>query len=920
MKTERRSYGDRRRFPFPAHEDDQIAEIAAAELPVRRGGVPAHARGAVRGLRRAHLGRRGLRPLDPLPPEWRPRRVRQRAARLVPGARRQPELRDPAVERAPLRAREEPPRALGARGTRAARATRTTSASSSRPRGDRKRALVFFRRALSGEDRDVPAPGPAGWRAGPPRPRATATWTPRTTGATPPRFRPDRPVADGSSAAPTLVLLVGAPRSGTTWLQTMLAAHPEVASPQETDLFRRYLEPLTEAWQWQLRGGPEAWAQRRLKGLPTVLTTEEFTEITRDFAAAIVRKAAALRPGATIVLEKSPSTSLCADVIAELTPDARVVHLVARRPRRGVVARRGLRRMGPLVGPAHPAASRRRVGHARARRPGSRRARRPVPRGPLRSALEPRPGRAPRGAPVLRDRAQPTPMRPRSTTGTRSTGWPAPPRPAGSNPVCSSAATSRPTPRTGWSRRASTARARSRAGVADWTTHDRLAFDAIAGDLLVELGYEPDHRWAADPMRSRVYRYQAAASAAVGKSTRWLGRQGERLSQRTPRGMIHVRDRPLAGRALDRAAAALPRPVPARRAPRVRRAQRDRPGVRPGLLLRGRPRRQAPREAQPARRGRPRAEQPGRPPALRRRGRVPDRPGRARDPRRLPAGRDPPRRERGRLPAPPELLPDDGRVLVRDRRRLAARLQVDRLDRRPGDRRGRQPARHPPRARPPVAALAAVEPREPGSDLLRGLRRRRVPPRRGVPPAAGSPRAPPEPRARAGGEHRRARWAGSRCSGGSNARRATGSPTAGTASARPTRSTTRSSSPTRCSRRSRPTTTSTAGSPGEHQERGRAAAIARAQPPDPNPSPCTATRGRPGARSTSWAAPGSGVAPASRCGSASCSPSSSASSCASSRAATSRSPGWSPSTSCAGTVDPTTSSSATRRSRTTSSG
>ncbi len=69
----------------------------------------------------------------------------------------------------------------------------------------------------------------------------------------------------------------------------------------------------------------------------------------------------------------------------------------------------------------------------------------------------------------------------------------------------------------------------------DWSTHDRLAFDAVAGDLLVELGYEPDHRWAADPMRSRVYRYQAAASAAVGKSTRWLGRQGERLTQRTPR-------------------------------------------------------------------------------------------------------------------------------------------------------------------------------------------------------------------------------------------------------------------------------------------------------------------------------------------------------------------------------------------------
>jgi hypothetical protein len=69
----------------------------------------------------------------------------------------------------------------------------------------------------------------------------------------------------------------------------------------------------------------------------------------------------------------------------------------------------------------------------------------------------------------------------------------------------------------------------------EWNARERLVFDAVGGDLLVDLGYETDHRWAADPLRSRVYRYQALASAAVGKSTRWLGRQGERLSQKTPR-------------------------------------------------------------------------------------------------------------------------------------------------------------------------------------------------------------------------------------------------------------------------------------------------------------------------------------------------------------------------------------------------
>ena len=37
-----------------------------------------------------------------------------------------------------------------------------------------------------------------------------------------------------------------------------------------------------------------------------------------------------------------------------------------------------------------------------------------------------------------------------------------------------------------------------------WTTEDRLGFDAVAGDLLVELGYAGDHAWAGDDRARRV--------------------------------------------------------------------------------------------------------------------------------------------------------------------------------------------------------------------------------------------------------------------------------------------------------------------------------------------------------------------------------------------------------------------------------
>jgi hypothetical protein len=314
----------------------------------------------------------------------------------------------------------------------------------------------------------------------------------------------------------------------------MLGSHPSVASPQETDLFRRYLEPLTEAWEWQHRGGPGAWADRRFKGLPAVLSTDEFTAIARDFTDAIVARAAALRPGASIVLEKSPSTSLCTDVIAALTPDARVVHLV--RDGRDVAASllAASQGWGRWWAPRTlPQAARAWVTHVR----GARRA--PelgLPYFEVRyEALTAGDARALAdlhrfcGIDVTEEDA--TSLY-ESFSFERMAGTAD--RPADESRLLVGGdfgpeAAGRAEPE-GFYRRGTVAGWRD-----DWTTRDRLVFDAVAGDLLVELGYEPDHRWAADSMRSRVYRYQALASSAVGASTRWLGRRGDGLSQRTPR-------------------------------------------------------------------------------------------------------------------------------------------------------------------------------------------------------------------------------------------------------------------------------------------------------------------------------------------------------------------------------------------------
>jgi hypothetical protein len=123
-------------------------------------------------------------------------------------------------------------------------------------------------------------------------------------------------------------MLVGSPRSGTTWLQSILGAHPEVATPQETDLFRVFLQPLVEAWDRQRAGATDVSESRRRKGLPLAITEAEFTAaagtLVRTMTDAVVR----MKPTATVVVEKSPAHSLSVETVLRFAPDAGFVHIV----------------------------------------------------------------------------------------------------------------------------------------------------------------------------------------------------------------------------------------------------------------------------------------------------------------------------------------------------------------------------------------------------------------------------------------------------------------------------------------------------------------------------------------------------------------------------------------------------------------
>src|SRR5690242_92433 len=125
----------------------------------------------------------------------------------------------------------------------------------------------------------------------------------------------------------TDVFIVGAPRSGTTFLQNLIGSHPLVASSQETDLFTQYVGPWRTSWEHQLRSDPESWKRWRHKGLPAVLTEQEFDSIVGGVVDHVHSRTVGLKPGAMVCLIKVPQDCRRAELILRYLPNARFIHL-----------------------------------------------------------------------------------------------------------------------------------------------------------------------------------------------------------------------------------------------------------------------------------------------------------------------------------------------------------------------------------------------------------------------------------------------------------------------------------------------------------------------------------------------------------------------------------------------------------------
>jgi hypothetical protein len=129
-----------------------------------------------------------------------------------------------------------------------------------------------------------------------------------------------------------LVFVVGSARSGTTWLQRLLASHPRVHTGQESFLFTDYVCPPLESW----RRHAGMVGQRREKGLPCYMTQDQFLHIAKLNLAQLLQPMIGSLQAGELFLEKTPMHAECMADIVLFLPRARFIHLL--RDPRDVVA------------------------------------------------------------------------------------------------------------------------------------------------------------------------------------------------------------------------------------------------------------------------------------------------------------------------------------------------------------------------------------------------------------------------------------------------------------------------------------------------------------------------------------------------------------------------------------------------------
>ncbi len=115
-----------------------------------------------------------------------------------------------------------------------------------------------------------------------------------------------------------IIFLIGAPRSGTTWLQAMLASHPCVSTGPETHFFEG-IKSFVDSYYFK---------HPRPDGLREYLTEDEFFDAITNLFHKVVSKVPEPTDEPKFFLEKTPQHSMFLDIITKCFPDAYFIHII----------------------------------------------------------------------------------------------------------------------------------------------------------------------------------------------------------------------------------------------------------------------------------------------------------------------------------------------------------------------------------------------------------------------------------------------------------------------------------------------------------------------------------------------------------------------------------------------------------------
>jgi hypothetical protein len=135
-----------------------------------------------------------------------------------------------------------------------------------------------------------------------------------------------------------MIFCFGARRSGTYLLERLLSAHPRIAAvPSETHLISHGIAPLLERFHHGVRSAPRVgvvYGER-----------DKLLDAARDFCDVVFAEFD--QPEAAYLVERTPLHAEHAELIAELYPDARFIHII--RDGRDVAASLLEQRWGPAT-------------------------------------------------------------------------------------------------------------------------------------------------------------------------------------------------------------------------------------------------------------------------------------------------------------------------------------------------------------------------------------------------------------------------------------------------------------------------------------------------------------------------------------------------------------------------------------------